>query len=292
MIIRKNKVFAFFTVFTAILYFSQMLCYASDSNYPFFDIYVSHQEDISNNSNMSYITYPDGAKDYFNFAAGEGKNILMVNGVNIPKAEIIIENGYSLIPIRIVSENMGYDVKWNNQTKEITISNNENSIIFTLNSSVALHNNNALNINTIPRIINGLSYIPLRDFGELFNCQVDYYTTTAFGNRFPIISLDNNKSVYISEEEAVSTVNKIVDDNIKKLEVYDYYNFNNYVTDIYVKGRLGRYYIINIFPEFEDNIFIVDSTNGEIYSSYITWNGMFIGKDEELSVLSTNVLVG
>lgn len=54
----------------------------------------------------------------------EGENVkLFINGEYVETdVEPFIENGRTLVPIRVISENLGYDVAWDGDLKTVTIS--------------------------------------------------------------------------------------------------------------------------------------------------------------------------
>lgn len=95
----------------------------------------------------------------------------------------VIENNRALVPVRVISENLGYNVDWNNETREISISNNENdNIKITLKSdnniiSISNNKNNFtknISLDTPPRIINNRTMIPVRTVSELFNHKINW----------------------------------------------------------------------------------------------------------------------
>ena len=50
---------------------------------------------------------------------------LFVNGSLIKDSNVIIEENRALVPVRTVTENLGCEIKWKEETNEVQIYNNE-----------------------------------------------------------------------------------------------------------------------------------------------------------------------
>lgn len=80
----------------------------------------------------------------FSIGAYAGNNVkLIINGKNIA-TDVQIVNGSSYVPLRVVSENLGADVKWDGNSKTITITNSDKQTTPTTasNSNVGLSRSN------------------------------------------------------------------------------------------------------------------------------------------------------
>ena len=47
--------------------------------------------------------------------------ILFINGEIIPEAEIIMDGGKAMLPLRLIAEKLGYEVGWNNNERKVTL---------------------------------------------------------------------------------------------------------------------------------------------------------------------------
>ena len=97
----------------------------------------------------------------------------------------IDENDRTQIPVRAVSNAMGKKVDWNDTDKTVTISDYndaKNTIVFTIDSKSMLKNNNAVNMDTEPKIFDNHTYVPLKFLGEAFGCDVEYTTADRFSD--------------------------------------------------------------------------------------------------------------
>ncbi|WP_455258103.1 copper amine oxidase N-terminal domain-containing protein [Peptoniphilus asaccharolyticus] len=109
----------------------------------------------------------------------------------------VIENGRTLVPIRIIAENFGYDVKWYEETKMIHIGyfkpvNNAelkddrifNTFHMTLDNPVIDVNNaktgtfDKVTLDVSPKIINGRTMVPIRFIAENMGLSVEWDAST------------------------------------------------------------------------------------------------------------------
>ncbi|MGO4107544.1 N-acetylmuramoyl-L-alanine amidase [Paenibacillus sp. YAF4_2] len=85
----------------------------------------------------------------------------------------------TLVPIRVVSENMGYKVDWSSATKKVTIHNGQNEIILTIDDNTALVNNNKVQMDMSPKLQNGrTTLIPVRFVSEQLGVTVKWEQST------------------------------------------------------------------------------------------------------------------
>lgn len=118
-----------------------------------------------------------------------GSNVAETNGgkVNLLKAPQIVE-GRTMIPLRDVSNILNCSTNYDGKTKEIRIFSNEKQchIYMTVNkieaSKEGILNNERyvtpITLTTQPIIINGSTYVGIRDIGTLFDMKVDFDNKT------------------------------------------------------------------------------------------------------------------
>lgn len=86
----------------------------------------------------------------------------------------VIKGSRTLIPVRAISEGLGADVKWNAETKQVTITKDQTTIVLTLGSTTALVNGVEVKLDTNADTMNNRTYVPLRFIMETFKMQVNY----------------------------------------------------------------------------------------------------------------------
>lgn len=90
----------------------------------------------------------------------------------------LIQNGRTLVPFRAVAEALNVGVSWNNERRQVIAGDDSISVALTVNNSYAQVNNNEVEMDTAPLIIQGRTLVPLRFFAEAFGCEVDWNQET------------------------------------------------------------------------------------------------------------------
>jgi N-acetylmuramoyl-L-alanine amidase len=91
-----------------------------------------------------------------------------------------------MVPIRIVSENLGYDVKWEQATQTVHVQRGNSSIEMTAGKDAATINGNVVNLDAPPLIKQGTTLVPLRFVGEGMGLQVGWDNGTKTVSLFSI----------------------------------------------------------------------------------------------------------
>ena len=86
----------------------------------------------------------------------------------------IIDGGYTLIPIRAVSETLGAEVEWDGDDGVVTISKSDDAIILNIGSSTAYVNGNRHELECSAEVVNGRTLVPLRFVAEAFGNTVEW----------------------------------------------------------------------------------------------------------------------
>lgn len=89
-----------------------------------------------------------------------------------------IDNDRTLVPIRVISENLGYSVNWDNQTRKVTVKNNDKSIELTIGRKDVNVNGNKSSIDVAPMIKDERTFVPLRFISESFDNDVNWDNNT------------------------------------------------------------------------------------------------------------------
>lgn len=87
------------------------------------------------------------------------------------------------VPLRIISEYMGYDVNWDQENWKVSINNQENNVELIVGENHAIVNGRKVSLdevsdgiskNTKSFIFEDRTYVPLRFISEAFGAKVDY----------------------------------------------------------------------------------------------------------------------
>lgn len=101
---------------------------------------------------------------------------LWVNGDYVKSdVEPVIEDSRTLVPIRVITENLGYKVDWNADTKEVSLFDKDNNnYIFTIGQKKYTFGTDITDIDVAPKIINDRTFVPLRTIAEVTGNKVDW----------------------------------------------------------------------------------------------------------------------
>lgn len=129
-----------------------------------------------------------------------------VKSVVAPK----VVNGTTLVPIRLVSEEMGAIVEWNAKDKSILVRKGEMALYMQIGYRILeVYNSTTgedkiINLSVAPQQINGVTMVPLRAISEGLGCEITYSNGV----------IDVRASI---EETYISTENEIfLEKNLKE----------------------------------------------------------------------------
>lgn len=90
----------------------------------------------------------------------------------------VIVNDRTLLPIRAVVEEIGGTVAWNDETREVTLTYEQDTIVLTIDSTTAYLNGEPAMLDTAPAIINDRTMLPIRFIAESFKFNVGWTQET------------------------------------------------------------------------------------------------------------------
>ncbi|WP_339273173.1 N-acetylmuramoyl-L-alanine amidase family protein [Paenibacillus sp. FSL W8-0426] len=101
---------------------------------------------------------------------------IIIDGVRVEQAGAPAENiGKTvMVPIRIVSENLGYQVKWEKATQTVWVEKNNSHIEMSAGKTSATVNGTVVNLDAPPLIRQGTTLVPLRFIGEGMGLHVGW----------------------------------------------------------------------------------------------------------------------
>jgi len=96
----------------------------------------------------------------------------------------VVENGRTLVPLRVISESLGADVVWAASTRTVTIKTAAYTVVFVQNSSTFTVNGTTKTLEVPCKSVGGRTMIPLRAFADSIGAEVNYSNNTAYVNYF------------------------------------------------------------------------------------------------------------
>ena len=102
---------------------------------------------------------------------------IKVDGIAVTSdVEPEIINNRTMVPVRVISENLGAKVNWSNS--EVTLTKNNMQVKLKLNSITAVKNGKEVPLDMKPYIKNNRTMVPLRFLAETFGSNVNYRNFT------------------------------------------------------------------------------------------------------------------
>lgn len=92
----------------------------------------------------------------------------------ISDVQPFIENDRTMVPVRMVAENMGYDVLWNPTNRMVTVLSTRQRIILTIDETTAQVGKQQVEMDTPAMIRNDRTFVPIRFISENFGFDVDW----------------------------------------------------------------------------------------------------------------------
>ncbi|EMT50095.1 copper amine oxidase-like domain-containing protein [Brevibacillus borstelensis AK1] len=128
----------------------------------------------------------------------------MINNNFIPNADIAIKNGYSLVLIRLVTEELGGRVNWDAMNNTVVIESSGTigkKIVLKAGDRNAVINGKPVVLPFAPQLIDNRVYVPSRTVAEAFGADISYTVgIMPFSN--PLLSIDT-RAKNVTKEKAI-----------------------------------------------------------------------------------------
>ena len=98
---------------------------------------------------------------------------IYINNKKIETADApFVKNERTLVPIRVISENLGVKVDWNQEKQEVSLEKEGNEIFLPLKEKYYVQNGERVATDIAPEIKNNRTFVPLRLIAELYGKEV------------------------------------------------------------------------------------------------------------------------
>lgn len=146
----------------------------------------------------------------------QGKEII-VKG-NLAKFDVppVVKYGRTLIPFRAISQGLGAEVTWDEETKTVTVVKGDIEVVLTLGSTIALVNGEEVEMDTKPELISNRTFVPIRFLGETLGARVDYDEETDI-----IVVEDDENDDFDEDEDELDNEEDDIDEDEDELDEDD-----------------------------------------------------------------------
>ncbi len=110
--------------------------------------------------------------------AEEGIKIYFLGNRITADVEPYIENSRTMVPVRMITEKMGYDVLWNPANRIVTIYSPQRRVVLTIDKEIALVGDDTVRMDTPAVIRQDRTFVPIRFVSENFGYDVDWDNDT------------------------------------------------------------------------------------------------------------------
>lgn len=158
-----------------------------------------------------------------------GRSPLIEYNGKIIKSDVnpYIQNERTMVPIRFISETLGYKVTWDNDKREVGISGKDTNISLTIDSTKAKVNGKELKLDAPASIKKERTFVPLRFVAENLKAEVKWdnknfkvIINDNKGQGSSIIDLSSDEDKYVKEITSLQgDLNKSIKD--LKLSFFD-----------------------------------------------------------------------
>ncbi|MEW6244657.1 MAG: N-acetylmuramoyl-L-alanine amidase [Bacillota bacterium] len=116
---------------------------------------------------------------------------LVINGQEVVSdVPPIIENGRTLVPVRVISERLEASVEWIESTRTVKIKHEGNEIVLYIDDKTVTVNGKPETLDVPARIVNGRTLVPIRFLANQLNADVGWdestYTVSISKNSAPL----------------------------------------------------------------------------------------------------------
>lgn len=133
-----------------------------------------------------------------NMYVGQGQ-LNFTNNTGYP----ISQDGTNLVPLNLISTQLGYKVDWTKSTKTVTVHNKDRMVILTIGSKTASVNGKNVQMDTVAQVRDNRTYVPLRFITENMGAKVEYKVVD--GRQYVLITLPGG----VTYDVPASTLGKI-----------------------------------------------------------------------------------
>ncbi|WP_145413021.1 N-acetylmuramoyl-L-alanine amidase family protein [Paenibacillus xylanexedens] len=134
-------------------------------------------------------------------AAPQTKIILDGQELVLPSdVEVVNVNNNVMIPIRVVAENLKFNVKWDKKSQNVSIEQNDKVLSLNVGNKEARVQNEKVTLNTAPKLIKNTVVVPLRFVSEEMGLSVSW------NNKEKIVGLTSTEVPPVAEPSPAPTV--------------------------------------------------------------------------------------
>ena len=202
------------------------------------------------------------------YASERKKMTLVINNI-VFKKDFVVKNDRIHIPLRLVSENLGADVIWKGDTRQVEIINKGKKIVFYIDSKEYRIDDMVFTIDSPTFILNDTAYVPARALANAMDAKLEwnekeFYCSInngyeRYATRDPDPLKDGKDLALINKirrvtdlgdylRDGVMRVEEVEDGKVYELFLKDYEKKNLSMRFVFDKNNNLKFYKFDYFP--------------------------------------------
>lgn len=202
------------------------------------------------------------------YASERKKMTLVINNIVFEK-DFVVKNDRIHIPLRLVSENLGADVVWKGDTRQVEIINKGKKIVFYIDSKEYRIDDMVFTIDSPTFILNDTAYVPARALASAMDAKLEWNEKEFYCNinngyerdatREPDPLNDDKDLALINKirkvtdlgdylRDGVMRVEEVEDGKVYELFLKDYEKKNLSMRFVFDKNNNLKFYKFDYFP--------------------------------------------
>lgn len=169
-------------------------------------------------------------------------------------------NDRTMVPLRVISENLGATVAWSSSDSVVRITKDNMTVIVSTNSSVVEKNGKKSTLDVKPYLKNNRIFVPLRFVAEAFGSSVSYSNSVVAVHTAPLlidgIQVEALQQEYrmtmggvvqqINGNMYVEAIYQTIEDNKgSKVEAPEHYSWMYMIDTLGAYAQVGKYDFLN-----------------------------------------------
>lgn len=112
--------------------------------------------------------------------------------------KIFLSQGRSFVPLRVISEKLGYTVKWEQKTSTAIIEKGEAKISFKIGANEVSTPSGVVTLDVASFVMNGRTYVPMRGLFEALNAEIEWLSAKVTASNLGVSMTSLSKDFYVT----------------------------------------------------------------------------------------------
>lgn len=186
--------------------------------------------------------------------------------IAFPDQSPVIREGRTLVPIRPIAESLGFEVKWTEETRTVTINKGKDNIRLVVSQKIANKNGQTINLAVPAQIVNKRTVVPVRFIAEALNYKVDWD-----GETQTVLIADQANTNQVAQQEKPKDQTKPGTDE-KKTDQAAFIDKDSVIGKTFTLINVGIYEVVGkVEPGTQVTVVLEDQT----YEAEVNADGSF-----------------